>query len=222
MNQRSLLCIYDMAGTVQGPVSVAWAYAKKEQPNLTLSAFKAQQQGQHALFPGMSELIRYTATQGTNLLLSDGNPETEGCPDLIALSPCFQPWHVDGKQVPFGKVPNNLMKVDPTVAKLLLESFSPEFVVVIGDSLDDYILAHHLARYMKMKQPRRVVSPVLFINRGRDFAEENVRDGTPPVFFAESGQQIQGIIQEFVAQNCPQNPMGDLLRAKKDKDFKSV
>ena len=209
MNRQSVLFIYDMAGTVQGPLAVAWAHAKKEQPDLTLAQFKAQQKGKYALFPGMADLIRYTWTKGVNILFSEGNPENEGCPELKGLFGYFQRWQYAGKEVPLGKIPDNLAKVDPAVATIVRETFSPQLVVVIGDSVGDYIFAYHLAHpkpnLTHGTQTPQVLPKVIFIQMGRQWGEENVRDSNPPVFFAESGQQMKHVIQEFLDQNCPQN-----------------
>ncbi len=220
MAQQSLLFIYDMAGTVQGPLAVAWAHAKKEQPDLTLTQFKAQQKGHHALFPGMADLIRYTETKGVNILFSEGNPETEGCPELKGLFGHFQRWKYAGKEVPLGKIPDNLAKVDPTVATMVRKAFSPQLAFVIGDAVGDYIFAYHLAHPKKeatefcmTHEPR-----VVFILRGRNWGEENVRDSNPPVFFAESGKQIQNIIQEVLAKQCPEhNWMPDFKKLNREK-----
>ena len=143
MDDRKVLFVYDCDGTIIAPTVFVWALAKKEgKTTETLGEFK-KKHAQKAMIPGMEELIRWTAKDGVNVLLSGGNPEYDGCPELTKLKEegLFADWKCDGKDVPWGKEPVGYSKDDPKVAEGLLKYFNPKLVIVIGDSASEYILA---------------------------------------------------------------------------------
>ena len=143
MDDRKVLFVYDCDGTIIAPTMFAWALAKKEDKTVEpLNEFK-KKHPRKAMIPGMEELIRWTAKNGINVLLSGGDPENDGCPELTKLKEegLFTNWKCDGVDVPWGKEPIGYSKDDPKVAEGLLKHFNPWLVVVIGDSASEYILA---------------------------------------------------------------------------------
>ncbi|MBR6412846.1 MAG: hypothetical protein IKS41_06795 [Alphaproteobacteria bacterium] len=141
------LFIYDWYGTVEAPWwtvflieqyqerHMAKAEGRKYHPTKTLAEFKKQHNNQNTLLiPGMAETIRFTHSNGNNILLSDGNHLEEACPELLALADYFKPWVFDGKLIEFGCKPGTKSKTDPEVAKALIKQFEPNKIFVIGDS----------------------------------------------------------------------------------------
>ena len=141
MDDRKVLFVYDCDGTIIGPSVFVWALAKKEgKTKESLTEFK-KKHPKKAMIPGMEELIRWTAKNGVNVLLSGGDPEHDGCPELTKLKEegLFTDWKCEGKDVPWGKEPVGYLKDDPKVAEALLNYFKPKLVIVIGDN--EYPLA---------------------------------------------------------------------------------
>ena len=210
MDERKVLFVYDCDGTIIGPSVFVWALAKKEgQTTETLSEFK-KKHTKKAMIPGMEELIKWTAKEGINVLISGGDPEHDGCPELTKLKEegLFTDWKCDGKDVPWGKEPVGYLKDDPKVAEELLKYFNPKLVVVIGDSASEYILA------LRMKA-------VGYIHRGTAIDDAEVLRETlsqeipdlkfPNILYAQTGktmqqeimrrkQMIEGSHQRIVAQ----------------------
>ncbi|MBR6412604.1 MAG: hypothetical protein IKS41_05545 [Alphaproteobacteria bacterium] len=91
METRKPLFIYDCDGTLQAPTMFTWALTKKlGLTNLSFQEYKLQKKAnQNAMLPGMADLVRYTATLGNNVLLSGGNIQADGCPELYDLKPYF-------------------------------------------------------------------------------------------------------------------------------------
>ena len=189
MDERKVLFVYDCDGTIIGPSVFVWALAKKEgQTTETLSEFK-KKHAKKAMIPGMEELIRWTAKEGINVLISGGDPEHDGCPELTKLKEegLFADWKCDGKDVPWGKEPVGYLKDDPKVAEELLKYFNPKLVVVIGDSASEYILA------LRMKA-------VGYIHRGTAIDDEEVLRETlsqeipdlkfPNILYAQTGEPM--------------------------------
>ena len=190
MDERKVLFVYDCDGTIIGPSVFVWALAKKEgKTTETLSEFK-KKHSKKAMIPGMEELIRWTAKDGINVLISGGDPEHDGCPELTKLKEegLFTDWKCDGKDVPWGKEPVGYLKDDPKVAEGLLKYFNPQLVVVIGDSASEYILA------LRMKA-------VGYIHRGTAIDDEKVLRETlsqeipdlkfPNILYAQTGKTMQ-------------------------------
>ena len=143
MDERKVLFVYDCDGTLIAPTVFVWALAKKEgKTTESLGEFK-KKHGKKAMIPGMEELVRWTAKDGVNVLISGGDPEHDGCPELTKLKEegLFADWKCDGQDVPWGKEPIGLLKDDPKVAEGLLKHFNPKLVIVIGDSASEYIMA---------------------------------------------------------------------------------
>ena len=190
MDDRKVLFVYDCDGTIIAPTVFVWALAKKEgQTTESLSEFK-KKHAQKAMIPGMEELIRWTAKEGVNVLISAGDPEHDGCPELTKLKEegLFTDWKCDGKDVPWGKEPVGYLKDDPKVAEELLKYFNPKLVVVIGDSASEYILA------LRMKA-------VGYIHRGTAIDDAEVLSETlsqeipdlkfPNILYAQTGKTMQ-------------------------------
>ena len=190
MDERKVLFVYDCDGTIIGPSVFVWALAKKEgQTTETLSEFK-KKHAKKAMIPGMEELIRWTAKEGINVLISGGDPEHDGCPELTKLKEegLFTDWKCDGKDVPWGKEPVGYLKDDPKVAEELLKYFNPKLVVVIGDSASEYILALRL-------------KAVGYIHRGTAIDDAEVLRETlsqeipdlkfPNILYAQTGKAMQ-------------------------------
>ena len=141
MDDRKVLFVYDCDGTIIAPTVFVWALSQKEgKTTESLGEFK-KKHPQKAMIPGMEELIRWTANDGVNVLLSSGDPEHDGCPELTKLKEegLFADWKCDGKDVPWGREPVGYSKDDPKVAEELLNYFKPKLVIVIGDN--EYPLA---------------------------------------------------------------------------------
>ena len=192
------LFIYDCDGTLQAPIMFTWALTKKlGLTNLSFADYKAQKQEQNqqnvirtAMLPGMADLVKYTATLGNNVLLSGGNPEQDGCKELFDLKNYFQNWQVDGKIVPWGRVPWGVFKDNPIIADALQTAFSPSQVVVIGDCIEEFVLA------VNMKAG-------IFIKRGASVEEEKLVGGVPNVFAMETGIEIKKKLQELFEPSSP-------------------
>ncbi len=147
MKKNAPLFVYDCDGTLELPIFFAYAYEKQKNKDfdMTLSKFKETHPNEKKLMiTGMSDLVRYTATLGNNVLLSGGNPEHESSNELKSLFPNFQNWQHNNQDVPFGREPNGLLKSDIEVAKSLIQYFKPSKIIVIGDSISEYELAKNL------------------------------------------------------------------------------
>ena len=186
MDKQKPLFIYDCDGTIQAPARFAWALTKSlGLTNLPFQEYKEQKQAnQNAMLPGMADVVRYTATLGNNVLLSGGNPETEGCKELHDLKSYFQNWQFEGKDVPWGRVPGNVFKDNPIIADALHKAFSPSQVVVLGDCIEEFMLA------VNMKANT-------FIKRGDSVGEEKLIGGVPNLYALETGMEIKKKLQEL-------------------------
>ena len=207
MDERKVLFVYDCDGTIIGPSVFVWALAKKEgKTTESLGEFK-KKRPQKAMIPGMEELIRWTANDGVNVLLSSGDPEHDGCPELTKLKEegLFADWKCDGKDVPWGREPVGYSKDDPKVAEALLKHFNPKLVIVIGDSTSEYILA------LRTKA-------VGYIHRGTTIAEEKIVHEAlsqeipdmkfPNILYAQTGEpMLQEIIRRKQMTEQPQQEM---------------
>ena len=212
MTKRKPLFIYDCDGTLQTLLTYAWALTKKEEKtNISREEFKAQNFGEDvAMLPGMEDLVHYTETIGNNVLLSEGNPQ-EGCTKLRALKKYFQNWKFKGQDVPWGRVPENLSKVARDVAKELFDNFKPDQIIVIGDSMDEYVLALHMAYFGRMFAKKHHQEPpkiVALLKRGK--RDEAVLNSDVPLIAAESGAQMQQIIQKVI-NNSASKSLTDIL-----------
>lgn len=136
------------------------------------------------MLSGMADVVRYTVTLGNNVLLSGGNSETEGCKELHDLRGYFQNWQYDGKDVPWGRTPGNVFKDNPIIADALQKAFSPSQSVVIGDCIEEFILA------VNMKA-------IAFIKRGTSVDEEKLVGGVSNLFAFETGMEIKEKLQEL-------------------------
>lgn len=208
MESRKPLFVYDCDGTLQGPTAFAYGLAKKfNQTNLSCAEFKKQYPGEKVLLPGMADLVRYTAILGNNVLISGGSPDKEGCSGLLELKNYFQNWQFNGKDVPWGHTPNNLIKASPVIAKTLLQTFHPSWIMVIGDSdVDDYAMGLYLSIFAsKMPQSDKSHAPVevLFMKRGMK-DEECCIDAAVPLVAFESGLQMKQFVEEFVSDRQKQ------------------
>ena len=207
MDERKVLFVYDCDGTIIGPSVFVWALAKKEgKTTETLGEFK-KKHGKKAMIPGMEELIRWTAKDGVNVLLSGGDPEHDGCPELTKLKEegLFANWKCEGKDVPWGKEPVGHLKDDPKTAEASLKHFNPKLVIVIGDSASEYILA------LRMKA-------VGYIHRGTSIDDAKVINETlskeitdmrfPNILYAQTGEpMLQEIIRRKQMTEHPQQDM---------------
>lgn len=159
------------------------------------------------MIPGMEELVRWTAKDGVNVLISGGDPEHDGCPELTKLKEegLFTNWKCEGKDVPWGKEPIGYLKDDPKVAEALLKHFNPKLVIVIGDSASEYILA------LRMKA-------VGYIHRGTSIDDAKVINETlpkeipdlkfPNILYAQTGEpMLQEIIRRKQMTEHPQQDM---------------
>ena len=207
MENRKPLFIYDCEGTLQAPAAFVYGLTKKcKQTNLSLPEFRAQNPEPMALLPGMADLVRYTATFGNNVLLSDGRPDLDGCQGLFALKDCFKNWQFEGKDAPWGRCPNNMIKACPTVAKALLQTFHPSWILVVGDSVDDYMLAEYLAFYasqMPKADINYALTDILFLKRGMK-EEDSCIDTVVPLVAFDSGIQMKQFVEEFVVSRQKQ------------------
>ena len=217
MDDRKVLFVYDCDGTIIAPSVFVWALAKKEgKATESLGEFK-KKHPKKAMIPGMEELIRWTARDGVNVLLSGGDPENDECPELTRLKEegLFANWRCDGKDVPWGKEPVGYLKDDPKVAEALLKHFNPKLVIVIGDSTNEYILA------LRMKA-------VGYIHRGTSIAEEKVVHEAlsqeipdmkfPNILYAQTGEpMLQEIIRRKQMTEHPQQDMTANLNELKNQ-----
>ena len=189
MDDRKVLFVYDCDGTIIAPSVFVWSLAKKRGITTeSLGEFR-QKHAKKAMIPGMEELIRWTAKNGINVLLSGGDPEHDGCPELTKLKEegLFANWKCDGQDVPWGKEPVGYFKDDPMVAEGLRKHFNPWLVVVIGDSASEYILA------LRMKA-------VGYIHRGTSIDDAEVIHETlskeipdmrfPNILYAQTGKEM--------------------------------
>ena len=200
MEKRKPLFVYDCEATLQGPVPFAWALTKKlGQTNLSLAEFRALHAHSEAMFPGMADLVRYTATIGNNILLSGANPQEIGCPELLTLKPFFQDWQFNGKDVAWGQTPEQLHKENILIAQALYQQAEPTSVVIIGDSLEEYILARHMAYCMNKAyasdQNTLKQHFTLFLKRGP--IEDSYANGMTPVVSVETGAQMLRLLQNL-------------------------
>ena len=186
MEQKKPLFIYDCDGTLQAPVMFAWAISKKlALTKLSLQEYKQQTKAnQNAMLPGMADLVKYTATLGNNVLLSGGNIERDGCPELHDLKPYFKDWQFGGQDLSWGKVPEGVFKDNPIVSDALQKAFNPSQIVLIGDCLEEFLLA------VNMKA-------IAFIKRGASVEEEKLVGGVPNLFAFETGIEIKKKLQEL-------------------------
>lgn len=189
MDKGKVLFVYDCDGTIIGPSMFVWALARKEGKMVEpLNEFK-KKHPRKAMIPGMEELVRWTAKDGINVLLSGGDPENNGCPELTKLKEegLFTDWKCDGVDVPWGREPIGYSKDGPKVAEELLKYFNPKLVIVIGDSSSEYILA------LRMKA-------VGYIHRGTSIAEEKIINEVlsqeipdmkfPNILYAQTGEPM--------------------------------
>ena len=189
MDERKVLFVYDCDGTIIGPSVFVWALAKKEgKTSESLGEFK-KKHPKKAMIPGMEELIRWTAKNGVNVLLSGGDPARDGCSELTKLKEegLFADWKCDGQDVPWGREPVGYSKDSPKVAEELLRYFNPKLAVVIGDSTSEYILA------LRMKAAG-------YIHRGTSISDaEVVREALsqevpnlkfPNILYAQTGEAM--------------------------------
>ena len=205
MAKQKPLFIYDCDGTLQTLVARAWAMAKKEnKTDLSLAEFRAQHPGETAMLPGMANVVRYTDSLGDNVLVSDGNPGEEGCPELqeLRVENRFKGWKYKGREVKWGQSPDHMSKVERSVAEELLKNFLPSKIVVIGDTLDDYILALHIAHFVNsIELPDKTFQRpqvIAFIKRG--VPTESCENAQVPVFAVDSGQEMQQLIQNLIEE----------------------
>ena len=186
MEQQKPLFVYDCDGTLQSPAMFSWALTKKlGLTNLSFQEYKEQTKAnQNSMLPGMADVVKYTATLGNNVLLSGGNIAADGCHELHDLKPYFQDWQFKGEDVPWGKVPGNVFKDNPIVADALQKAFNPSQVVVVGDCLEEFLLA------VNMKA-------IAFIKRGASVEEEKLVGGVPHMYAFETGMEIKKKLQEL-------------------------
>lgn len=144
MQEKTGLIISDCDGTLQALRMMVFAYLKKQDPSLTLSQFLSQHSEQNALLPGMDSLVEYTATLGNNVLLSGGDPENDACEGVKNLFSYFKNWKFEGKDVPFGQIPEKCAKETPELAAGLKEAFDPSLIIVIGNEECDAELAKNI------------------------------------------------------------------------------
>ena len=218
MDERKVLFIYDCDGTIIAPTVFVWALAKKEgKTTETLSEFK-KKHAKKAVIPGMEELIRWTAKEGVNVLISGGDPEHDGCPELTKLKEegLFTDWKCDGKDVPWGKEPVGYLKDDPKVAEELLKYFNPKLVVVIGDSASEYVLA------LRTKA-------VGYIHRGTSISDEKVLNEAlsqeitdmrfPNILYAQTGEpMLQEIMRRKQMVEHPEQNMAAIFNELKNQN----
>ena len=215
MDDRKVLFVYDCDGTLIGPSALVWALAKKEgKTKDSILAFK-KKHPQKAMIPGMEELVRWTANDGINVLLSGGDPLNEGCPELNKLieEGLFTNWKCEGKDVPLGREPIGYPKESQTVANELLKYFNPKLVIVIGDM--EYPLA------VRMKA-------VGYLHRGASFEDaEVIREELakevpdmvlPNILCAQTGgPMLQEIIRRKKITEGPQQAMAAKLNELKSQ-----
>lgn len=138
------------------------------------------------------------------MLVSDGDP-LEHCSNLRALQEYFQQWKFNGKDVIWGSSPEHLSKVSRVVAKGLVDYFRPSQIIVIGDSLDDYVLALHLSYFAKLsakKNHHPAPSVITLLRKGPQ--HESALNCEVPLITAETSAQMKQIIQQLVANpNTP-------------------
>ncbi|MBR6412605.1 MAG: hypothetical protein IKS41_05550 [Alphaproteobacteria bacterium] len=89
-----------------------------------------------------------------------------------------------------------MFKDNPIVADALQKAFSPSQVVVIGDSIEEFILA------VNMKA-------IAFMKRGVSVDEEKLVGGVPHVYAFETGMEIKEKLRE-------------LFEPQKKMDFKTL
>lgn len=206
MRNSKPLFIYDRDGTLQSLLSYAWALTRKEEmSDISLKDFKEQNFNEAtALLPGMMDLVRFTASLGYNVLVSDGAP-LENCSNLRALQEYFQQWKFNGKDVIWGSSPEHLSKVSRVVAKGLVDYFRPSQIIVIGDSLDDYVLALHLSYFAKLSAKENnhpAPSVITLLRKGPQ--HESALNCEVPLITAETSAQMKQIIQQLVTNpNTP-------------------
>ena len=217
MENQKPLFIYDCDGTIIGPSVFVWALAKKEgKTTETLGEFK-KKHGKKAMIPGMEELIRWTAKDGVNVLLSGGDPEHDGCSELTKLKEegLFTNWKCEGKDVPWGKEPIGYLKDDTKIAEALLKHFNPRLVIVIGDSASEYILA------LRTKA-------VGYIHRGTSIDDEKILNEAlskeipdlkfPNILYAQTGEpMLQEIIRRKEMTEGPQPKIAAIFNGLKNQ-----
>lgn len=214
MKEHQPLFVYDRDGTLQTLSAVVRAHMKVHfgQATPSLQEFKAQY-GPTAMFPGMADLVRYTATLGNNILISGGKPE-DCCPELQALRPFFQDWTFKNKIVPWGTLPNNLPKDHALIVQELVKNVKPNRVVVIGDSLEEYMMACRFAYYMKEMLPLSQQGPapavVTFLRPGLE--QDTQMDSVVPVFSVQSATQMKHIMEQLFAPK----PNGKIFPTRKE------
>ena len=218
MLSKKPLFIYDRDGTLQSLIGFAWALTRKEKKSdISLQEFKEQNFNEdRALLPEMAELVRYTATLGYNVLISGGDPK-ECCKNMLALQKYFQNWQFQGKDVAWGTSPEHFSKVSREVAKGLFDYFRSERIVVIGDSLDDYVLALHLSYFAKLyaKEHNQKQPEVIMILRNGP-QKESTLDGVVPLITVESGAQMKQVIQNLF--DNPKAPKVSALLAEQNRN----
>ena len=206
MRNSKPLFIYDRDGTLQSLLSYAWALTRKEEMSDIFHKDFIEQNFNEAtaLLPGMIDLVRFTASLGYNVLVSDGDPLGH-CSNLRALQEYFQQWKFKGKDVIWGSSPEHLSKVSRVVAKGLVDYFRPSQIIVIGDSLDDYVLALHLSYFAKLsakKNNHPAPSVITLLRKGPQ--HESALNCEVPLITAETSAQMKQIIQQLVANpNTP-------------------
>ena len=205
MDEGKVLFVYDCDDTLIGPSVLVWALLKKEgKTTQSLQEFR-KSHPQKAMIPGMEELVRWTAKDGVNVLISGGDPENDGCPELTKLKEegLFANWKCNGKDVPWGKEPEGYSKNSPEVAAALLNYFKPKAVVVVGDSSAEYEMAVRLGA-------------VGYIHRGPPIADEQIiRDELskeipnvkfPNILYAQTGEpMLQEIMKRKQQAEHPMN-----------------
>lgn len=191
MKKNAPLFIYDCDGTLELPIIFAYAQEKQKNKNMTMSLaeFKAAHPDEKKLMiSGMADLIKYTNSIGNNVLLSGGDPTTEGSKELKSLFPLFQNWKHKGKEVSFGREPENLLKNNPEVAQSLIDYFKPSKIIIIGDSVSECELA------------KNIKADVLLIRASNDdfFQGLNL---VPHKYAVQSGEEMSHIIQENLKEH---------------------
>ena len=207
MEEQKPLFVYDCDNTLQSTMAVVWGKLKLQQLT-TLSKEEFVQQNSDelnsskAMLPGMADMVRYTATKGNNILISDGNPgQEDGCKELRHdLKNYFQNWSYKGEEVEWGRTPNLMPKEHLEVSKELYKTFVPSQIFVIGDSVEDYDLALSLAycikKYARLVKTPHIKPAVVFFKIGP--SGETVLNAKVPVVTAPSGAALQQAIAAYL------------------------
>ena len=185
MQEKTGLIVSDCDGTLEALRMMVFAYLKKQDPSLTPSKFLSQHAEQNALLPGMDALIEYTATLGNNVLLSGGDPENNACKEVKNLFPYFKNWKFDGKDVPFGQIPEKCVKETPELAAGLKKAFNPSLIIVIGNEECDAVLAKN-------------IHADIFMQIGKKQTVQDAAGDVPYKIMCSDTQQAVKLLQEAV------------------------